>query len=61
VDEALHRGAARSRNALIIEALETYLKELEKCWIDEQFAQMENDEPYKALNLQIAEEFAVSE
>lgn len=41
--------------------VEEYLDRLEKEWIDEQFAQMEHDERYRVLNLQIAREFEASD
>lgn len=61
IKQAVHRGAAKSQNALILRAVEEYLDRLKKEWIDEQFAQMEHDERYQALNLQIAREFEVSD
>jgi metal-responsive CopG/Arc/MetJ family transcriptional regulator len=58
---AVRRGAARSRNALMEAALAEYLDRLERAWIDEEFAAMAQDERYRELNLQIAEEFAQSD
>ncbi|MBM3135459.1 MAG: CopG family transcriptional regulator [Chloroflexi bacterium] len=53
---AVSRGAARGQNGLIIKAIEDYLQHLEEAWIDAQFAQMQDDERYQALQLQIAKE-----
>ncbi len=61
IKKAVHRGAAKSQNALIVQAVEEYLDRFEEEWIDEQFAQMEHDERYQALNLQIAREFESSD
>jgi hypothetical protein len=36
----VRRGVARSRNRLIVEALERFLKDLEEAQIDVQFAEM---------------------
>lgn len=58
IEQALERGAAKSQNALIIQAIESFLEDLERAWIDAQFAEMADDEPYQVLQLKIAEEFA---
>ena len=55
--QALGWGAARSRNALIEQALKEYLDKLERERIDGQFARMAHDEKYQAVNIQIAEDF----
>lgn len=55
--QVLSWGAARSRNALIEQALKEYLDKLERERIDGQFARMAHDENYQDLNIQIAEEF----
>lgn len=34
VQKAIVRGAARSQNALIIQAIEEYLREAERAWLD---------------------------
>ena len=60
-DAVVKQGMARSRNALVEKALTHYLDGLEQKWIDEQFAAMEHDERYKALNLQMMEEFEESD
>jgi metal-responsive CopG/Arc/MetJ family transcriptional regulator len=60
-DSLVHRGAARSRNRLIAQAVEAYLKQLEEAWIDSQFAEMEHDERYRDLSLKVAEEFEHSD
>lgn len=57
VSLALKRSAAKSRNNLIIEAIEEHLNYLEQAWIDQEFSKMEQDEKYKALSLKIAKEF----
>ena len=51
----------KSQNAFIIQALEVYLEQLEEDWIDEEFTRIKGDEIYKAVNLQIAEEFSRSD
>ncbi len=56
-DELVQRGVSRSRNRLILQALQTYIERVEQEWIDAQFAAMEEDEPYKRLALEIAQEF----
>lgn len=58
---ATEKGAAKNRNALIITAIESYLKILENLWIDQEFAEMTSDERYRALNLKVAEEFKTSD
>ena len=60
-DALVARGAARSRNRLIIEAVDTYLKQLQEAWIDAQFAPMARDERYRNEQLQLGEEFAHSD
>ena len=55
--QVLSWGAARSRNALIEQALKEYLDKLERERIDDQFARMAQDEHYQAVNIQIAEAF----
>lgn len=49
VQQAVERGAARSQNALIVQAIEQWLKDLEREWLDAQFAAMESDESYRSL------------
>jgi Arc/MetJ-type ribon-helix-helix transcriptional regulator len=60
-DALVRRGAARSRNRLIAQAVEAYLKQLEEAQIDAQFAEMEHDERYRKLSLEIAREFERSD
>lgn len=60
-DALVHCGAVRSRNRLIIQAVEAYLKRLEEARIDAQFAEMEHDERYRNLSFQIAQEFERSD
>jgi len=61
VSSVLRRSAAKSRNSLIVQAIEEHLEHLEQAWIDEQFSRMEQDERYRTLNLQIAKEFEQSD
>lgn len=61
VKTAIKNREVKSQNAFIVRALEVYLEQLEEAWIDAEFARMKNDEKYKAVNLQIAEEFARSD
>lgn len=56
-DALVAHGAARSRNRLITQALEMYLKQLEEARIDAQFAQMAHDKRYIQAQLKIAKEF----
>lgn len=58
IQRAVERGAARSQNALIVQAIEQWLRYLDRSWIDAQFEAMQADENYCALQLTIAEEFA---
>lgn len=57
IQQAVARGAARSQNALIVQAIEQWLKHLDRSWVDAQFETMETDPSYRALQLAIAEEF----
>lgn len=57
----IEKGTVPSRNALIVAALEHFLKELERQEIDEQFAAMADDEAYRELSVQMSEEFADSD
>ncbi|HED03402.1 MAG TPA: hypothetical protein ENI60_01365 [Candidatus Fraserbacteria bacterium] len=52
---------ARSRNRLIVQAVEAYLRQLEEALIDAQFAEMEHDERYGELSLQLSREFERSD
>jgi hypothetical protein len=58
IDEALEQGVAKSRNAFMIQAIQFYLKQLRRQWVDEQFEQLQHDKRYQRLNLQISEELA---
>ena len=60
-DALVRRGVARSRNRLIHQAVEAYLKQLEEASIDAQFAEMEHDERYCDLSLRTACEFERSD
>ena len=57
----VRHSVARSRNRLILQAVEMYLKQLEEAWIDGQFAEMEHDERYRDLSLKLACEFERSD
>ena len=57
----IEKGILPSRNALIVAALEHFLKDLEGQEIDQQFAAMADDQAYQDLSLQLAEEFAESD
>jgi len=61
VKAAIKNREIKSQNAFIIQALEVYLQQLEETWIDEEFTRMKSDEIYKAMNLQIVEEFSHSD
>ena len=54
-------GAVPSRNALIVATLERFLQQLERQEIDRQFESMAEDETYRAINQQVADEFAESD
>lgn len=56
-EQAVKRGVARSRNALVALALEAYLRDLEEQWIDAEFALMADDPRYQEEMEQIAQEF----
>jgi len=60
-DTAVERGAARSRNQLISQAIDVYLHGLEEAEIDAQFEAMAEDEPYRELALQITQELEHSD
>jgi len=61
IRQAVQQGVAKSQNALIVQAVEEYLAQLERDWIDAQFAEMKHDEGYQVLNRQIEGEFARSD
>lgn len=54
-------GIAPTRNALIVEAIEQFLRELERREIDRQFDAMAEDEEEIVLNETIEAEFAMSD
>lgn len=54
-------GLVPSRSALIVNALEKFLAELEQREIDRHFAAMADDEAYQTLNEEMAEAFAESD
>ena len=57
IQAAVEHGAARSQNALIVQAIEQFLRAIERQWLDAQFAAMAEDDGYRILQLRIAEEF----
>lgn len=61
IQRAVKRGLAKSQNSLIVQAIETYLRQSQDAWIDAQFAQMADDKEAQALHLQIAQEFERSD
>lgn len=60
-DEAIARGAARSRNDLIARALLHELEAFQRRLIDEAFSGMAEDPVYRDEALEIADEFATSD
>lgn len=56
-DTVVEKGAARSRNQFITQAIEVYLHNLKESAIDAQFEAMAKDESYKRLALQLTQEF----
>jgi hypothetical protein len=50
-----------SLNEFIVSALTAYLRAVERKAIDEAFAAMANDEPYRREALKIAEQFAAAD
>lgn len=60
-DEAIARGAARSRNDLIARALLHELEAFQRRLIDEAFSGMADDPVYRDEALEIAEEFSASD
>jgi Arc/MetJ-type ribon-helix-helix transcriptional regulator len=61
VDAAVRAGKARSRNALIAEAIRRVLHAQDRAEIDAQFAAMAEDSAYQAEATQIASEFAAAD
>ncbi len=59
IEPAVERGVAKNQNALIIQAVEQYLDQLERAWIDEQFTAIADDDAYQALQLNMLDEFSV--
>jgi metal-responsive CopG/Arc/MetJ family transcriptional regulator len=58
VNAAVDSGAVPNRNIAIADALEAYLDDIERQEIDQQFALLAEDESYRQLNEELAEEFA---
>ena len=54
-------GIAPTRNALIVEAIEQFLLELERREIDRQFEAMADDADEQKMNQEIDDAFAVSD
>ncbi|MGB0386011.1 MAG: type II toxin-antitoxin system PemK/MazF family toxin [Ardenticatenaceae bacterium] len=61
IEQAVDQGIAKSQNALIVQAVEHYLDEMEQAWIDEQFIAMAQDKEYQALQQTIMDEFAYAD
>ena len=61
VQRLVDSGAARSRNALIVAALEAYVRAIERRTIDAQFEGLATDLDYQKLMLQVEAEFAQSD
>jgi predicted transcriptional regulator len=55
------KGAARSRNALIVAAVEAYVRAIERRAIDTQFEGLADDLDYRKLMLQVEADFAQSD
>jgi len=60
-DTAVERGAARSRNQLITQAIDAYLQNLEEAEIDARFKAMSDDEAYQKMTLQLTQELERSD
>ena len=60
-DSAVQQGAARSRNQLITQAIDVYLKSLEEADIDARFKAMSDDETYQKMTLQLTQELERSD
>ena len=60
-DTAVERGAARSRNQLITQAIDAYLHSLEEVEIDARFKAMAEDEAYQKLALRMTQELEHSD
>lgn len=60
-DMVVKRGAVRSRNQLIAQAIETYLHRLEEADIDARLEAMAQDEQYQRLALDLTQEFERSD
>jgi len=60
-DAAIERGAARSRNQLITQAIDAYLHSLEEVEIDTRFKAMAEDEAYQKLALRMTQELEHSD
>ena len=60
-DTAVERGAARSRNQLITQAIDVYLHSLEEAEIDARFKAMAEDREYQELALRMTQELEHSD
>lgn len=60
-DMVVKRGAVRSRNQLIAQAIGEYLHRLEEADIDARFEAMAQDEQYQRLALDLTQEFERSD
>ena len=59
--QVIDQGIIPNRNTLIVAAIESFLAELERQAIDEQFAALMDDSEYIALNEALATEFEDSD
>ena len=60
-DTVVQRGAARSRNQLIAQAIDVYLHSLEEAEIHARFKAMADDETYQRMTLQLTQELEHSD
>jgi len=60
-DTAVERGAARSRNQLITQAIDAYLHSLEEVEIDARFKAMAEDEACQKVALHLTQELEHSD
>lgn len=61
VDRAVEEGAAKSRNELLVSALEREVELLERRRLDAEFAGMADDEEYLREAEGLAEDFALAD
>ncbi|PKO24076.1 MAG: hypothetical protein CVU38_00375 [Chloroflexi bacterium HGW-Chloroflexi-1] len=54
IQAAVEHGAARSQNALIVQAIERFLQAVERQWLDAQFAAMAEGKRHPPLSQRCA-------